>query len=409
MFNQSRFAAAHKNIIYNMSIRTQTIEIYNDANPLDVKTVTVPVRKGQKIYCHDPYVIDMMKMYDKYCGDDIMDGIMSYEGGNFRDVRVGVVSSFSTEKETATIELSAKHSVSVDYNSKTEDLELGKKIDVVVSKSKGKITGDATSKTAQLERVKQELIRQVDSPSYAYAGVIKDIIFNAANAFNGFVVEVSGVKCFMPGSESDVVPLNDYNELVGQTRYVMPIAASKESIVVSHKEYLNTLKSKVLDSLIETNSTDLVEGVVSSVKKFGVFIIIGKCVPTLLSVSEMDEETETKFKNGEIKVDDTIKFYVESVKDDRVTITQTACKSLGWDKLKEAVDNDKNYNIRGTIKNIFENGAVVVANEFNNITFFLSSKVLNLEALSVGSEVILPVENIDPVKKTVRLKINEEE
>ena len=391
-----------------MSIKTQTIEIYDDANPLEVRTVTVPVRKGQKIYSHEPYVLDMMKMYDKYCGEDVMGNIMSYEGGSFRDVRVGVVSSFSAEKETATIELSAKHSVSVEYNSKSEELELGKRIDVVVSKSKGKITGDATSKTAQLERVKQELIRQVDSPSYAYAGVIKDIIFNTANAFNGFVVEVSGVKCFMPGSESDVVPLNDYNELVGQTRYVMPIAASKESIVVSHKEYLNTLKSKVLDSLIATNSTDLVEGVVSSVKKFGVFIIIGKCVPTLLSVSEMDEDTETKFKNGEIKVDDTIKFYVESVKDDRVTITQTACKSLGWDKLKEVVDNDKNYSIHGTIKNIFENGAVVVANEFNNITFFLSSKVLNLETLSVGSEVILPVENIDPVKKTVRLKINEE-
>lgn len=391
-----------------MSIKTQTIEIFDDANPLEVRTVTVPVRRGQKIYSHEPYALDLMKMYDKYCGEDVMGNIMSYEGGSFRDVRVGVVSSFSAEKETATIELSAKHSVSVEYNPKSEELELGKRIDVVVSKSKGKITGDATSKTAQLERVKQELIRQVDSPSYAYAGVIKDIIFNSANAFNGFVVEVSGVKCFMPGSESDVVPLNDYNELVGQTRYVMPIAASNESIVVSHKEYLNTLKTKVLDSLIATNSTDLVEGVVSSVKKFGVFIIIDKCVPTLLSVSEMDEETETKFKNGEIKVDDTIKFYVESVKDDRVTITQTACKSLGWDKLKEVVDNDKNYSIHGTIKNIFENGAVVVANEFNNITFFLSSKVLSLETLSVGSEVILPVENIDPVKKTVRLKINEE-
>ena len=392
-----------------MSIRTQTIEIYDESNPLEVRTVTVPVRKGQKIFCHNPYVLDAMKMYDKYCGEEIMDNIMSYEGGSFRDVRVGVVSSFSTERETATIELSAKHSISVEYNSKSEELELGKRIDVVVSKNKGKITGDATSKAAQMERVKQELIRQVDSPSYAYAGIVKDIIYNTANSFNGFVVEVSGVKCFMPGSESDVVPLNDYNELVGQTRYVMPIAASKESIVVSHKEYLNTLKTKVLDSLIETNSTELVEGVVSSVKKFGVFIIIGKCVPTLLSVSEMDEETENKFKNGEIKVDDTIKFYVESVKDDRVTITQTACKSLGWDKLKEVVDNDKNYNIRGTIKNIFENGAVVVANEFNNITFFLSNKVLNLDVLSVGSEVILPVENIDPVKKTVRLKINEDE
>jgi nitrogenase molybdenum-iron protein alpha/beta subunit len=123
----------------------------------------------------------------------------------------------------------------------------------------------------------------------------------------------------------------------------------------------------------------------------------------------MDEETETKFKNGEIKVDDTIKFYVESVKDDRVTITQTACKSLGWNKLKEVVDSDKNYKIRGSVKNIFENGAVIVASEFNNITFFLSSKVLNLETLIVGSEVVLPVENIDPIKKTVRLKISDEE
>ena len=391
-----------------MSIKTQTLEIYSDANPLDVQYVTVPVRNGQKIFSHEPYALEAMKMYDKYCGDDVIGSIKSYEGGNFRDVRVGVVSSFSLEKETATIELSGKHSVSVDYNSKHDEMELGKKIDVVVSKVKGKITGDATSKAAQLERVKQELARQVDSPSYAYVGVIKDIIFNAANAFNGFVVEVSGVKCFMPGSESDVVPLNDYNELVGQTRYVMPIAASNESIVVSHKEYLNTLKAKVLDNLIDTNSTELVEGVVSSVKKFGVFIIIDKCVPTLLSVSEMDEETEKKFKNGEIKVDDTIKFYVESVKDDRVTITQTACKSLGWDKLKEVVDNDKNYKINGIIKNIFENGAVVVAPEFNNITFFLSSKVLNLETLVVGNEIVLPVENVDVVKKTVRLKITEE-
>ena len=391
-----------------MSIKTQTIEIYNDVNPLEGKTVTIPVRKGQKIFCHEPYVIESMKMYDQCCNNEVLDNIISYEGGSFRDVRVGVVSSFSSEKEIATIELSAKHSVSVDYNSKNEFLELGKKIDVVVSKSNGKISGDATSKTAQIERVKQELARQVDSPSFAYVGVINEAIFNAANSFNGFVVDVSGVKCFMPGSESDVVPLNDYNELVGQTRYVMPIATSKDSIVVSHKEYLNTLKTKVLDRLIETKSTEFVEGVVSSVKKFGVFIIIEKCVPTLLSVSEMDEETENKFKKGEFNVGDTIKFYVESVKDDRVTITQTACKSIGWDKLKETVDNDKNYKIHGTIKNIFENGAVVSANEFNNITFFLSSKVLNLETLSVGSEVILPVENVDVVKKTVRLKITEE-
>ena len=96
-----------------MSIGTQTIEIYDDANPLEVKSVTVPVRSGQKIFSHESYAVDAMKMYDKYCAGDIMDNILSYEGSNFRDVRVGVVSSFSSEKEKATIELSGKHSVLV--------------------------------------------------------------------------------------------------------------------------------------------------------------------------------------------------------------------------------------------------------------------------------------------------------
>jgi hypothetical protein len=50
-----------------MSIKTQTIEIYDSANPLEVRTVTIPVRKGQKIYCHEPYAIEALKKYDKYC------------------------------------------------------------------------------------------------------------------------------------------------------------------------------------------------------------------------------------------------------------------------------------------------------------------------------------------------------
>ena len=104
-----------------MSIGTQTIEIYDDTNPLEVRHITVPVKKGQKIFCHKPYVFEAMKLYDKYCGEEVLDNILSYEGGSFRDVREGVVSSFNTENEKAIIELSAKHSVSVDYNSKNEE------------------------------------------------------------------------------------------------------------------------------------------------------------------------------------------------------------------------------------------------------------------------------------------------
>lgn len=387
-----------------MSILTQTIEIYEDGNPLESKFVKVPVKPGCKILSHEPYAIEAMKMYDAYCSPEIMGNISSYEEGAFKTVREGVVSSYNADKDTATINLSPKHSVAVTIN-KNEQVEVGNKIDVVVSRHKGKISADASSKSAQIERLKQELIKQIQTPTSAYKGVIKSIVYNAANTFNGFIVDVTGFKCFMPGTESDVVPLNDYTTMVGKELYVMPVAESKDSIVVSHKEYLNTLKPVTFERLNNLEKGTLVEGEISSVKHFGVFILIDSCVPTLLSVSEMDEDTENKFKSNTLKIGDKISFYIDNITDDRITVTQTVDKSEGWDKLKKTVSKSDNYILKGVVKNIFDNGVVIISEEFNGITFFLSSKVVSLEGLEIGKDVELPVENVDTVKKTVRLKI----
>lgn len=387
-----------------MSILTQLIEIYEDGNPLESKKVNVPVKSHCKILSHEPYALDAMKLYDGYCSSDIMNNIASYEDGSFKTVREGVISSYDSNKDTATITLSAKHTVAVSVN-KNEQLEVGNKIDVVVSRHKGKISADASSKSAQIERLKQELIKQIQTPTSAYNGVIKQIVYNSSNTFNGFIVDVTGLKCFMPGTESDVVPLNDYSTMVGKQMYVMPVAESKDSIVVSHKEYLNTLKPTTLSRLKGLDKGVLVDGEISSVKHFGVFILIDNCLPTLLSVSEMDEETEKKFKSNNLKSGDKISFYIDNITDDRITVTQTVDKSEGWDKLKETVDKSENYILNGSVKNIFDNGVVIISEDFNGITFFLSSKVVSLDGLEIGKPVELPVESIDIVKKTVRLKI----
>lgn len=390
-----------------MNIQNQTIEIWDNVNPLERQEVTIPVRKGQKILCHEPYVLEMMKMYDVYCPDDALTSISTYESGTYRGIREGVVSDFNEQKETATIFLSPKHSVHVDINTKVDSVVVGNKIDVVVTRKNGQVTADASSKAAQMERLKQELIKQIQTPTAAYGGVIKEVVYNGQSSFNGFIVDVSGLKCFMPGTESDVVPLNDFNALVGETLYVMPVAVAKDSIVVSHKEFLNTLKPATLERLANTPKGNVVTGVVSSVKHFGVFILIDKCVPTLLSASEMNDETEANFKNGSIKVGDEISFYIDNISGDRVTVTQTVIKSEGWEKLKETVDTNENYVLKGVVKNIFENGVVVISEEFNGITFFLSSKIINIEVLTVGQNIDLPVESIDTMKKTVRLRIPE--
>lgn len=387
-------------------IKTQTIEIINPENPLESKKVVVPINGHQKILCKEPYVLDLMKMYDTSFNSDDINVISSYDGSSYKGICTGVVNSFNDN--VADISLSKKHSTTIDLSSKNtssikDEMEIGKTIEVVVTKHDGKIIADAASKSAQLERLRIELIKQIETPTSAYVGVVKDIVFNSSKVFNGFIVDVSGLKCFMPGSESDVVPLEDYNTLIGQSMYVMPVSKVKDSIVVSHKEFLNTKKGDVLYNLENTDKASLTEGIVSSIKPFGVFILIDECVPTLLSVSEMNEETENKFKNGEIKVGESIKFYVESVVNDRVTITQTNSKSEGWNNLKEAVDKDNKYVLTGVIKNTFDNGVVVSAPNFNNITFFLSRKVVDMNNVEIGKEVQFGVSNVDTVKKTVRI------
>ena len=388
------------------NILTQRVEIFSESDPLNSTFVDIPVHKGEKIMCHEPYVLDALKMYAGSCTDEVLDAIYQYEKvGKFKDVREGSIYRYDEKKSTAEIDLSQKHSVAVEINA-NEKVNVGDKIDVVVTKSVGRLTADASSKTAQIERLRQELVKEIQTPTSAYSGTVKEIVYNGANVFNGFIVDIKGVRCFMPGTESDVVPLNNFNELLGKELYVMPVNQIKESIIVSHKEYLNTLKPSVLDRLINLAKGSVVTGVVSSIKHFGAFILIDECVATLLSVSEMNEVTEAKFKAGQLKVGDSIDFYIDSINDEKVIITQTVSKTEGWDKLKETIEKTPDYKLKGVVKNIFDNGVVVLSEEFNGITFFLSSKVVELDKLTVGQEVELPVDSVDTVKKTVRLKIN---
>lgn len=389
-------------------IRTQTIVITNPNDPLETKEVVVPVTGNQKILCKEPYVLDLLKRYESSFGIEDLDVIASYDRNSYKGICTGLVNSFDDEKNVADISLSLKHSTTIDLDTKNtssikDNVEVGNAIEVVVTKQDGKILADAASKTAQIERLRMELIKQIDTPTNAYTGVVKEIVFNSSKVFNGFIVDINGVKCFMPGSESDVVPLEDYNTLVGKSMYVMPVAKVKESIVVSHKEFLNTKKNAVLTNLTDMDKKSVAQGIVSSVKPFGVFILIDECVPTLLSVSEMNTITEDKFKNGQLKVGESIDFYVESVVNGRVTITQTNSKSEGWTNLKEAVDNDTKYVLKGVIKNTFENGIVVSAPNFNNITFFLSRKVVDMDDVEIGKEIEFGVSSVDTVKKTVRI------
>ena len=116
-------------------ILTQKVEIFSESDPLNSTIIEVPVHKGEKIMCHEPYVIEALKMYSQSCSDEVLDAIAEYERtGKFKDVREGNVTGYNEKNSIANIALSQKHSVSVKVNP-NEKVGVGDKIDVVVSKS----------------------------------------------------------------------------------------------------------------------------------------------------------------------------------------------------------------------------------------------------------------------------------
>ena len=78
------------------NILTQKVEIFSESDPLNSTIIEVPVHKGEKIMCHEPYTIEALKMYVQSCSDEVLDAIGEYERtGKFKDVREGNVTGYN--------------------------------------------------------------------------------------------------------------------------------------------------------------------------------------------------------------------------------------------------------------------------------------------------------------------------
>jgi ribosomal protein S1 len=117
----------------------------------------------------------------------------------------------------------------------------------------------------------------------------------------------------------------------------MPVSYSleKNTIIVSHREYLNTLIPNAIDDLNE-NIKDQLTGVVTGTTKFGVFAEFNKCLTGLIPNTELDEETLERFNKYEIKPGDEISFWTkEIINDKKIILTQMGPKEDLWDKIDE--------------------------------------------------------------------------
>ena len=140
----------------------------------------------------------------------------------------------------------------------------------------------------------------------------------------GYVVNVQGINCFMPGSLAGINKLSDFGSIVGEEIYVVPVSfsADRGTIVVSHRKYLQALIPNAISALKES-ITEEKSGNVTGTAKYGVFVEFDKCLTGMIHNNDLDEETLQKFRAREIKPGDPINFKVKDIiSNNKITLTQ---------------------------------------------------------------------------------------
>jgi len=177
----------------------------------------------------------------------------------------------------------------------------------------------------------KEIKEAIGNKAVGFTAKVKELIHG------GYWVDVAGIKCFMPGSLGGLNKLHDFSVLVGKEIVVMPITFSKEkdTLVVSHREYLRTMIPTTIENLNETIKESRI-GFVTGTTKFGVFAEFDECLTGLIPKAELTEEFQKSLDDRSIKPGDKIEFWVKEIISDRkIILSQLGPKIDLWDGIDE--------------------------------------------------------------------------
>jgi ribosomal protein S1 len=188
-------------------------------------------------------------------------------------------------------------------------VSVGDEIDVVVTKDhSGCFNGSVSAGYEKILR--DELYRSIKNEDCAFSVKVKSV------CNGGFMVELSGITCFLPGSLAAANRIMDFHDYVGKEINVMVEMYDKkrEIFVVSFKKYLSKIiGQKVRDLSFSHNY----EGKVTGSSQNGVFVEWDEIFTGIIPF-----DTKNKEKLEVLKQGDQISFYVVDIKNpQRITLS----------------------------------------------------------------------------------------
>lgn len=181
------------------------------------------------------------------------------------------------------------------------EITSGQVLDVVIHKdASGAFNGSVSA--GYEKALKRELHRSIKDEDCAFKVKVK----NVCNG--GFMVDLSGIECFLPGSLAAANRIMNFADYVGRDITVMiEIYDQKRDIfVVSFKKYLK----KIIDSEVKNLSfSQRYEGKVTGVSGNNIFVEWEEIYTGIISINE---NNRTKLET--LQTGDSVEFYVVDIK-----------------------------------------------------------------------------------------------
>ena len=162
--------------------------------------------------------------------------------------------------------------VSINDFSDPDEIAVGKEVEVFLEKIEDKEGQLVLSKKkADSMKMWDKIVSAQEDGSIVKGKCIRRIK-------GGFVVDISGLSAFLPGSQIDTKPIRDYDEYVGKSMdfKVLKVNNVNENIIVSHKLIIEESMKGQREELLKTIEKGMtMKAVVKAITDFGVFVDLG--------------------------------------------------------------------------------------------------------------------------------------
>jgi len=231
--------------------------------------------------------------------------------------------------------------------------QVGETVDVLIEKRDDEEGDILLSK----ERAVKILVWDEISRIYREDGVIEGKI--AGKVKGGLTVDI-GLSAFLPGSQIDLQPVRDMDNLLGATFpfKILKYNKKRNNVVLSRRVLLEKEREEQRSTILNTIENDqLLEGVVKNITDYGIFIDLGG-IDGLLHVTDMSWGRAIH-PSELVKVGETIKVKVLNFDRERHRVS-LGLKQLHPDPWTTVTERyPVGFKVQGKIVNLTDYGAFV--------------------------------------------------